>query len=173
MHAGWEWEGPWELENSGYVDKEGWTYGVDFGNLEYPPAPGNQRKALQHFVRRRRYVRRRRQVSRSLPSLRTTSDQQLAERAEAEAEETERVVLGSVQPGDSLPLPLGWRSSGEPPGSTAKHLYPKVIYIFCMDPCCRRAATKTPGRVASTCSIKVDRVGCHIRDCSEQACQKG
>ena len=141
------------------MDKDGWTYGVDFGTLEYPPAPGNQRKALQHFVRRRRYVRRRRQVSRSLPSLRTTSDRQLAEQAESEAEETERVVLGSVQPGDSLPLPFGWRSSGEPPGNTAKHLYSTVMHVFCMDPCCRRDATETPGRIANTCSIKVGRVG--------------
>lgn len=55
--SGWEWEEPWELETTGHTDKEGWSYGVDFGSLRYPPAPGSQKGAMQHFVRRRRYYR--------------------------------------------------------------------------------------------------------------------
>ncbi len=110
--AGWDWEGPWELETAGDVDKEGWTYGVDFGGLAYPPVPGNQRKSLQHFVRRRRYFRRRRQISKAAPATAPTGRQKPTGNSEEE-EEVERVVLGSVSPGESLPLPFGWRNSGQ------------------------------------------------------------
>lgn len=107
--AGWDWDGPWELEMAGYVDKDGWTYGVDFGTVEYPPAPGCQRKALQHFVRRRRWVRRRRET----PRRDRSNAQQSSERGDTEdADDSSRMMLGVVEPGDSLPLPFGWRTSG-------------------------------------------------------------
>lgn len=109
LPSGWDWEGPWELETSGDVDKDGWTYGVDFGSLTYPPNPGNQNKALQHFVRRRRYFRRRRQLPQK-----TDTPASNAERAAEDGEgEVNRTILGVVQPGDSLPLPFGWRRSGK------------------------------------------------------------
>jgi hypothetical protein len=37
--AGWEWEGAWEVETSGNVDKDGWSYAINFPMLQYPPSP--------------------------------------------------------------------------------------------------------------------------------------
>lgn len=113
--VGWEWEGPWELETKGYVDKEGWTYGVDFSTIKYPPPPGNQRKALQHFVRRRRYFRTRREVPHTQPAAHNMRQPSSDRKAGVNVSEADRTILGVVEPGDSLPLPYGWRSSGEGP----------------------------------------------------------
>lgn len=38
----------------------------------------------------------------------------LAEAASAAQEQEQRQVLGVAEPGESLPVPQGWRSSGEP-----------------------------------------------------------
>ena len=34
---GWEWEGAWQVDHSGNVDKDGWAYATDFGMMSYPP----------------------------------------------------------------------------------------------------------------------------------------
>lgn len=40
LPAGWEWDGGWALDRGGGVDKEGWAYAADFGQLKFPPPPG-------------------------------------------------------------------------------------------------------------------------------------
>ena len=57
-----------------------------------------------------RLVRRRRRTASSLPASRTSS---VGEEAVQEDDEPDRAVLGVVEPGDSLPLPFGWRTSGD------------------------------------------------------------
>ena len=40
--AGWEWDTPWEVELSPYVDKEGWAYAPDWAAMDWPPQNGAQ-----------------------------------------------------------------------------------------------------------------------------------
>jgi len=40
--AGWEWDSPWEVELSPYVDKEGWAYAPDWAAMDWPPQNGAQ-----------------------------------------------------------------------------------------------------------------------------------
>ena len=42
MSAGWEWDSPWEVELSPYVDKEGWAYAPDWAAMDWPPQNGAQ-----------------------------------------------------------------------------------------------------------------------------------
>ena len=35
--TGWQWEGAWEVESAGNVDKDGWAYALNFPLLQYPP----------------------------------------------------------------------------------------------------------------------------------------
>ena len=37
MRAGWEWEGAWQMDLSGNVDKDGWGYASDFTLMGFPP----------------------------------------------------------------------------------------------------------------------------------------
>ena len=64
LPVGWAWaESEWKVDMTGLecegVDMEGWTYGMDFTWLLWPPQPGMGRAGLKSFVRRRRWVRRR------------------------------------------------------------------------------------------------------------------
>ncbi|KAL0043203.1 hypothetical protein WJX82_007077 [Trebouxia sp. C0006] len=58
---GWEWDSPWEVELSPYVDKEGWAYAPDWAAMDWPPQNGAQKRGVVDFTRRRRWLRRRRQ----------------------------------------------------------------------------------------------------------------
>ncbi len=40
--AGSEWDSPWEVELSPYVDKEGWAYAPDWAAMDWPPQNGAQ-----------------------------------------------------------------------------------------------------------------------------------
>ena len=42
LGAGWEWDSPWEVELSPYVDKEGWAYAPDWAAMDWPPQNGAQ-----------------------------------------------------------------------------------------------------------------------------------
>ena len=44
--AGWEWDSPWEVELSPYVDKEGWAYAPDWAAMDWPPQNGAQVRLL-------------------------------------------------------------------------------------------------------------------------------
>eukprot|EP00887_Chlorella_sp_A99_P003923 scaffold11.g3923.t1 len=62
LPEGWLWvEDSWALDISGLitscVDGEGWSYGLDFGYVMYPFAPGSGKKKISDFVRRRRWIR--------------------------------------------------------------------------------------------------------------------
>ena len=37
-----EWDSPWEVELSPYVDKEGWAYAPDWAAMDWPPQNGAQ-----------------------------------------------------------------------------------------------------------------------------------
>ncbi len=39
--AGWEWDSPWEVELSPYVDKQGWAYAPDWAAMDWPPQNGH------------------------------------------------------------------------------------------------------------------------------------
>ena len=55
---GWEWEGPWSVETSGHVDRDGWAYGMGWGgDLPYPPPPAAAQRRMVDLVRRRRWIR--------------------------------------------------------------------------------------------------------------------
>lgn len=58
----WRWIEPdWRLDldgvAAGCVDHEGWTYGLDFPWVEFPFNPGQGKKSIKDFVRRRRWLR--------------------------------------------------------------------------------------------------------------------
>ena len=40
--TGWEWDSPWEVELSPFVDKEGWAYAPDWAAMDWPPQNGAQ-----------------------------------------------------------------------------------------------------------------------------------
>ena len=48
--VGWEWDGPWEVELSPFVDKEGWAYAPDWSAMVWPPQNGAQ--VCQPFMQR-------------------------------------------------------------------------------------------------------------------------
>ena len=59
---GWQWvESAWQLDLSGVlieaIDRDGWSYGLDFSKVVYPFARGSGHKGLTDFVRRRRFFR--------------------------------------------------------------------------------------------------------------------
>lgn len=111
---GWHWDGQWEVEKQGHVDRDGWAYFADFTTSRYPPPPGAQKRGLVDFVRRRRIVRRRKPAAAPEPSEADSQHAQQPQRQQAQHEpEAERDVVGVVEPGDSLPLPPRWRSDGE------------------------------------------------------------
>ncbi|KDD76764.1 hypothetical protein H632_c113p0, partial [Helicosporidium sp. ATCC 50920] len=62
LEEGWQWlEETWHVDLSGSivdaVDDEGWSYGLDFGRVAHPFAPGAGLKSVADFVRRRRWIR--------------------------------------------------------------------------------------------------------------------
>ncbi|KAK9815130.1 hypothetical protein WJX73_008307 [Symbiochloris irregularis] len=105
---GWEWDGQWEVEKRGHVDNDGWAYFADFSTARYPPPQGAQKRSLVDFTRRRRIVRRRNPVPVPVPQQQA---QQQQKRQRTAGSDGQRQVVGVVQPGESLPLPPGWRSS--------------------------------------------------------------
>ncbi len=114
--AGWEWEGPWEVEVGRGTDADGWAYAIDWGGLSHPPPPAAASRKLCDFVRRRRWRRRRRRARAggggSAGMARAGSIAAAAEAALRGEAATPR-VLGTVQPGRCLPLPYGWRTCGK------------------------------------------------------------
>lgn len=59
FNTGWDWlpKQDWVIDmNLDIIDKDGWTYSVDFGSLKDETC-GNKVKGAMHFVRRRRWVR--------------------------------------------------------------------------------------------------------------------
>ena len=82
---------------SGHVDRDGWFYALDWPLLRYPPTPEQARRKVTDLVRRRRWLRRRRWVG-------------LAGRGRLDS--AARRLLGTVRPGERLPLPLGWEAEG-------------------------------------------------------------
>ncbi|KAL0043259.1 hypothetical protein WJX82_006661 [Trebouxia sp. C0006] len=93
---GWMCGSPWEVELSPYVDKEGWAYAPDWAAMDWPPQYGAQKRGVVDFTRRRRWLRRRRAIA-----------------AENSKKEVQRTLLGTVQPGDSIPVPYGWQKAGK------------------------------------------------------------
>lgn len=102
-HVGgaWEWEGSWEVEVKGHVDRDGWAYGSNWAAANYPFAPGCGARRPTDLVRRRRWVRRRIFKARGGTGA-----------SQGHPVEAKRRLLGVVAPGASLPLPLGWNSEG-------------------------------------------------------------
>eukprot|EP00775_Hariotina_reticulata_P002431 gene2431-2735_t len=62
LPAGWAWkDAEWQVDMGDQevesCDAEGWSYGMDFSWLQWPPPPQSGRAGLKSFVRRRRWVR--------------------------------------------------------------------------------------------------------------------
>jgi len=62
LPTGWAWQDEeWVVDMTGEdvegCDAEGWSYGMDFSWLMWPPAPQSGRAGIKSFVRRRRWVR--------------------------------------------------------------------------------------------------------------------
>ncbi|BBN04917.1 vacuolar protein sorting-associated protein 13A/C [Marchantia polymorpha subsp. ruderalis] len=82
LPPGWTWISDWHVDQVAGVDEEGWSYGFDFRNLNWPPTNGSER--LFSFVRRRRWVRSRQSVTGG----------------------STRVTVGTLAPGGKIPLPI-------------------------------------------------------------------
>ena len=82
---------------------------ADWMTMKHPPPRGAEKKGPTDYTRRRRWLRRRRQTStpaqlpRPSPVPQSTPEQP-----------QQRLELGRVQPGSTLPLPPGWQTRGEP-----------------------------------------------------------
>ncbi|KAL0043247.1 hypothetical protein WJX82_001982 [Trebouxia sp. C0006] len=88
--SGWEWDSPWGVELSPYVDKEGRAYAPDWAAMDWPTQNGAQKRGVVDFTRRRRAIA-----------------------AENSKKEVQRTLLGIVHPGDSIPVPYGWQKAGK------------------------------------------------------------
>lgn len=85
LPPGWRWTSPWKIEKSSFVDSDGWAYGADFQNLNWPSS-WKSSKSPHDFVRRRRWVR---------------SRQQLQE----QSAEIHRKIIAIIEPHSSTSLP--------------------------------------------------------------------
>lgn len=85
LPPGWRWTSPWKIEKSSFVDSDGWAYGADFQNLNWPSS-WKSSKSPHDFVRRRRWVR---------------SRQQLQE----QSAEIHRKIVAIIEPHSSTSLP--------------------------------------------------------------------
>lgn len=57
LEEGWVWDGPWQIDISGHVDEEGWSYAPDFSTMKDPPKKGSEKKKVIDFTRRRKWIR--------------------------------------------------------------------------------------------------------------------
>ncbi|KAL1372338.1 hypothetical protein AAHE18_01G196400 [Arachis hypogaea] len=64
LPPGWKWTSGWSIDKFQYVDKEGWAYGPDLKNLQWPPTSSTfSTKSSSDVVRRRRWIRTRQNFS--------------------------------------------------------------------------------------------------------------
>ncbi len=105
--AAWEWEGAWEVEVRGHVDRDGWAYGHTWAAVNYPFAPGCGVRRPTDLVRRRRWVRRR-----VLRDRGGGGGGAFGVAGGGGGGEGRRRVLGVLAPGASLALPFGWSAEG-------------------------------------------------------------
>lgn len=114
LKPGWEWEGVWQVEKSGNVDPEGWSYSFNWPGIRYPPLSAQASCKPTDFVRRKRWVRRRQLHGPAAGS--KSGDPGSAAGSGIQPVSLEsgsrRVLLGQVAPGDRLPLPYGWEGEG-------------------------------------------------------------
>ena len=66
LPKGWRWVSEWTIDRNRIeekcIDSAGFSYGVDFWQLKYPPLPGSGRNGYSSFVRRRRWIRIRKKI---------------------------------------------------------------------------------------------------------------
>jgi len=66
LPRGWKWVSEWTVDRNRLeekcVDSAGFSYGVDFWQLKYPPLPGSGHNGYSSFVRRRRWIRIRKKI---------------------------------------------------------------------------------------------------------------
>lgn len=66
LPKGWRWVSEWTIDRNRIeekcIDSAGFSYGVDFWQLKYPPLPGSGHNGYSSFVRRRRWIRIRKKI---------------------------------------------------------------------------------------------------------------
>uniref|UniRef100_A0A6N2K527 PH domain-containing protein n=1 Tax=Salix viminalis TaxID=40686 RepID=A0A6N2K527_SALVM len=83
LPSGWEWIEDWHLDTLSVNDADGWVYSPDVESLKWPES-FNPLEFANH-ARQRRWIRTRKQISYDVK---------------------QEVSVGSLKPGDSMPLPL-------------------------------------------------------------------
>ncbi|XP_037495569.1 uncharacterized protein LOC105636609 isoform X2 [Jatropha curcas] len=99
--SGWEWIDGWHLDTSSVKNPEGWVYSPDIESLKWPE-PFDSRKFVNH-ARQRRWIRNRRKIS---------------------SEAKHEIPVGSLKPGDTVPLPLSGLTQ---PGKYVLQLKPSSL----------------------------------------------
>ncbi|GBG70050.1 hypothetical protein CBR_g4878 [Chara braunii] len=104
LPRGWKWSSDWQIDKQAYVDKDGWYYGKDFGNMPWPPpSPRSRTRGPLDLVRRMRRVRKRVR--------------------ELDASAMGRRLLGVLQPGGRMVFP--WQAM-EPDSDFCVQVRPHV-----------------------------------------------
>lgn len=112
LPAGWEWESQWHTDSGAGTDEDGWAFGPSFAALPFPPPPGANKPGMADSIRRRRIVRLRRRLGSSASGAALVARTAGSTERQAAPAVHSRKVVGVVEPGALLPLPLGWDHPG-------------------------------------------------------------
>ncbi|GFP96481.1 vacuolar protein sorting-associated protein 13c [Phtheirospermum japonicum] len=83
LPSGWEWVDEWQIDNSSVNTVGGWVYAPDFESLKWPESYNSLKYV--NYARQRRWIRNRKRASEGFKS---------------------EIIVGPIEPGESVPLPL-------------------------------------------------------------------
>ncbi|KAK4746515.1 hypothetical protein SAY87_012827 [Trapa incisa] len=98
LPLGWEWIDDWVIDKTLVKNSDGWVYAPDMESLKWPESYNSP--SFVNYARQRRWVRNRRLLSVGM---------------------NEEIPIGSLSPGESIPIPLSGLSL---PGQYLLHLRP-------------------------------------------------
>ncbi|KAL3619418.1 hypothetical protein CASFOL_036988 [Castilleja foliolosa] len=83
LPSGWEWVDEWQIDNSSVNTVGGWVYAPDFESLKWPESYNSLKYV--NYARQRRWIRNRKRASEGVKA---------------------EIIVGPIEPGESVSLPL-------------------------------------------------------------------